>query len=91
MLEEYGVNPRVMTLYCDNKSAICISKNPVQHSRTKHIDIRHHFIRELVENKQVLLEHVTTEKQLADIFTKGLDVNQFENLRLALGLCTIDK
>ncbi|GAA0149902.1 transmembrane signal receptor [Lithospermum erythrorhizon] len=91
MLEEYGVNPGVMTLYCDNKSAICISKNPVQHSRIKHIDIRHHFIRELVENKQVHLEHVVTEKQLVDIFTKGLDVNQFENLRLALGLCTIDK
>ncbi|GAA0154676.1 transmembrane signal receptor [Lithospermum erythrorhizon] len=91
MLEEYGVNPGVMTLYCDNKSAICISKNPVQHSRTKHIDIRHHFIRELVEDKQVVLEHVPTERQLADIFTKGLDVNQFEKLRFALGLCTIDK
>ncbi|GAA0160579.1 transmembrane signal receptor [Lithospermum erythrorhizon] len=91
MLEEYGVNPGAMTLYCDNKSAICISKNPVEHSRTKHIDIRHHFIRDLVENKQVVLEYVATEKQLADIFTKGLDVSQFENLRLALGLCTFDK
>ncbi|CAM8957414.1 unnamed protein product [Rhodiola kirilowii] len=73
MLSEYGVKQKEMTLYCDNMSAISISKNPVQHSRTKHIDIRHHFIRELVEQKIVTLKHVTTEKQLADIFTKPLD------------------
>jgi hypothetical protein len=89
MLEEYGVNPGVMTLYCDNLSAISISKNPVQHSRTKHIDIRHHFIRELVEDGIINLEHVSSEKQLADIFTKGLDVNQFEYLRNSLGLCSM--
>ncbi|KAI5437867.1 hypothetical protein KIW84_023835 [Lathyrus oleraceus] len=56
-------------------------------SWTKHIDIRHHFIRELVEEKIIALEHVTTEKQLADIFTKALDVNQFECLRGKLGIC----
>ncbi|CAM8978066.1 unnamed protein product [Rhodiola kirilowii] len=53
MLSEYGVEHKEMTLYCDNMSTISISKNPVQHSRTKHIDIRHHFIRELVEQKVV--------------------------------------
>ncbi|XP_058784318.1 uncharacterized protein LOC131659097 [Vicia villosa] len=74
-----------MTLYCDNFSAINISKNPIQHSRTKHIDIRHHFIRELVEDKVIYLEHVSTELQLADIFTKSLDATQFENLRSKLG------
>ncbi|CAM8889509.1 unnamed protein product [Rhodiola kirilowii] len=73
MLSEYGVKQEEMTLYCDNMSAISISKNPMQHSRTKHIDIRHHFIRELVEQKVVTLTHVTTDKQLADIFTKPLD------------------
>nr|ABN08974.1 gag-pol polyprotein, putative [Medicago truncatula] len=57
------------------------------HSRTKHIDIRHHFIRDLVEDKVVTLEHVATEEQLADIFTKALDVKQFENLRSKLGVC----
>jgi hypothetical protein len=67
--------------------AINISKNPIQHSRTKHIDIRHHFIRELVEEKIIALEHVTTEKQLADIFTKVLDANQFEWLRGKFGIC----
>jgi len=61
--------------------AINISKNTIQHSRTKHIDIRHHFIRDLVEEKVVALEHVDAEEQLADIFTKALDAKQFEKLR----------
>jgi hypothetical protein len=87
MLTEYNVTQDVMTLYCDNLSAINISKNPIQHSRTKHIDIRHHFIRDLVEDKVIALEHVATELQLADIFTKALDANQFENLRGKLGIC----
>ncbi|GAA0184199.1 hypothetical protein LIER_31487 [Lithospermum erythrorhizon] len=56
-----------------------------------HIDIRRHFIRELVEDRLVTLEHVSRERQLADIFTKGLDVNQFEYLRVALGLCTSEQ
>ena len=87
MLEEYNVRQDVMTLFCDNMSAINISKNPVLHSRTKHIDIRHHFIRELVEDKIVTLEHVETANQLADIFTKALDASQFEELRGKLGIC----
>ena len=87
MLTEYNVTQDVMTLYCDNLSTINISKNPIQHSRTKHIDIRHHFIRDLVEEKTIKLEHVATELQLADIFTKALDANQFENLRGKLGIC----
>ena len=87
MLTEYNVTQDVMTLYCGNLSAINISKNPIQHSRTKHIDIRHHFIRDLVEDKVIALEHVATELQLADIFTKALDTNQFENLRGKLGIC----
>lgn len=69
MLEEYNVQQYVMTLYCDNLSSINISKNPIQHSRTKYIDIRHHFIRDLVEDKIVTLEHVATEKQLSNTFT----------------------
>ncbi|CAM8993750.1 unnamed protein product [Rhodiola kirilowii] len=89
MLSEYGVEQKEMTFYCDNMSAISISKNPVQHSKTKHIDIRHHFIRELVEQKVVILKHVTTDKQLADIFTKPLDAAQFETLRSSLGLCVV--
>jgi hypothetical protein len=90
MLSEYNIHQETMKLYCDNMSAINISKNPIQHSRTKHIDIRHHFIRELVEEKIVMLEHVITGEQLADIFTKALDHNQFEKLRGKLGICLFE-
>ncbi|KAA0064105.1 gag-pol polyprotein [Cucumis melo var. makuwa] len=87
MLHEYGFDQDTMTLYCDNMSAIDISKNPVQHSRTKHIDIRHHFIRELVEEKVIKLDHVRSYLQLVDIFTKPLDASSFEYLRAGLGMC----
>lgn len=70
MLTEYNITQDVMTLFCDNLSAANISKDPVQHSRTKHINIRYHFIRELVEDKVITLAHVSTKNQLADIFTK---------------------
>jgi len=86
MLKEYNVEQDVLTLYCDNLSAINIFKNPIQHSRTKHIDIRHHFIRDLVEEKVVTLEHVDTKEQLTDIFTKAFDAKQFEKLRGKLGI-----
>ncbi|KAK2445248.1 putative mitochondrial protein [Trifolium repens] len=91
MLKEYDVEQDALTLYCDNMSAINISKNPVQHSKTKHIDIRHHYIRDLVENKIVVLEHVGTKEQIADIFTKALDAVQFENLRGKLGICLYEE
>ena len=53
MLRDYGMDQGTMVVFCDNTSAINISKNPVLHSRTKHIDIRHHFIHDLVEDKVV--------------------------------------
>jgi hypothetical protein len=68
-------------------SAINISKNLVQHSRTKHIDIRHHFLRDLVESMVVSLSFIPTENQLADILTKPLDGSRFESLRKAIGVC----
>lgn len=76
-----------MTLFCDNLSVINISKNLVKHSTTKHIDIRHHFIRELDKDKVVAFEHVTTGKKLANIFTKALDADHFEKLMDALVVC----
>jgi len=86
MLKEYNVDQNVLTLYCDNLSTINISKNHIQHSRMKHIDTQHHFIIDLVEEKVVTLEHVDTEEQLTDIFTKALDAKQFEKLRGKLGI-----
>ncbi|KAG9442375.1 hypothetical protein H6P81_018229 [Aristolochia fimbriata] len=89
MLADYGFEQDILTVFCDNTSAIDISKNPVQHSRTKHIDIRYHFIRELVTGKIINLEYISTANQLADIFTKNLDRTRFEFLRGALGMCQL--
>ncbi|KAK4345279.1 hypothetical protein RND71_035455 [Anisodus tanguticus] len=86
MLDGYGISDNSMILYCDNLSAINIFKNPVQHSRTKHIDIRYHFLRDLVEKQLVQIKHVDTLFQLADIFTKPLDHERFSSLRKSLGL-----
>ncbi|GJS73503.1 retrovirus-related pol polyprotein from transposon TNT 1-94 [Tanacetum coccineum] len=70
-LKDYGFDFNKIPLYCDNKSAIALCCNNVQHSRSKHIDIRHHFIREQVENRVVELYFVETNYQLADILTKA--------------------
>ncbi|GKF30025.1 hypothetical protein Tco_0096367, partial [Tanacetum coccineum] len=68
----YGFQFNKISLYCDNKSAIALCCNNVQHSRAKHIDVRYHFIKGQVENGIVELYFVRTEYQLADIFTKPL-------------------
>ncbi|GJX31120.1 hypothetical protein Tco_0240975 [Tanacetum coccineum] len=73
-------------MYCDNKSAIALCCNNVQHSRSKHIDIRFHFIKEQVENGVVELYFVNTEYQLADIFTKALGRERIEFLINKLGM-----
>lgn len=77
-----------MNLFIDNFSAIQISKNHVQHSRTKHIDLLHHFIRDLGEDKVIPLEYVETT-QLTDIFTIPLDAKKFEHLRSSIGMCQL--
>lgn len=61
-----------ITVFCDNQSAIELSKNAVFHKRSKHIDIKYHFTRELVEHKEIVLKYLETEEMLADILTKAL-------------------
>lgn len=73
-------------IYCDNMSAIAMTKNPVFHSRTKHIEIRHHFIRELVEKQEIELQFCKTGEQLADIFTKAISTEKFIQFRRQLGV-----
>jgi ribonuclease HI len=70
---ELGFQQDTITIYSDNQSAIAIANNPVHHARTKHIDLRHHFIRECVENNIIMLKYITSAKQIADIFTKPLN------------------
>ena len=62
VLTDYGISQDTMVVYCDNSNAIDISKNSVQHSKTKHLEIRYHFIRNLVERKIVCLEYIPTER-----------------------------
>ena len=69
------------TIYCDNISSIALSINPVFHGRSKHIEIRYHFIRELVENGDLKMEFCKSEQQLASIFTKPLGIGAFVHLR----------
>ena len=76
-LSDYGLTFPPTTIYCDSSSAINLSKNHVQHSRTMYIDVRHHFIRDHIDKKDVSLDYVETERQLADIFTKPLEQNAF--------------
>ncbi|GJV38828.1 retrovirus-related pol polyprotein from transposon TNT 1-94 [Tanacetum coccineum] len=77
---------KLIPLYCDNQSAIALCCNNVQHSRSKHIDIRHYFIKEQVENRVVEVYFVETKYQLADIFTKALQRERFELLLPLLGM-----
>ncbi|KAL8108755.1 hypothetical protein AgCh_025007 [Apium graveolens] len=76
-LLDYGLNVDKIPIFCDNTSSIAITENHVQHPRTKHIDIKYHFIREHVMNGTVELYFVPSEQQLVDIFTKPLDESTF--------------
>ncbi|GJT51840.1 retrovirus-related pol polyprotein from transposon TNT 1-94 [Tanacetum coccineum] len=85
-LLDYGYKYNWIPMYCDSKSVIAISCNPVQHSKTKHIDIRYHFIKEYIEKGTVELYFVETEYQLADLFTKALPKERFEYLVHRIGM-----
>ena len=89
LLHDYGIPQETMCVLCDNTSAINLSKNPVQHSKSKHIEMRYLFIRDLVEEKVVCLEFIHTDNQKADIFTKPLDSPRFESLHKTIGVGTI--
>jgi hypothetical protein len=73
-------------IHCDNKSCIKLSENPVFHDRSKHIDIRYHFIRDYVQRGVVRLDYIQTDEQMADIFTKALSKQKFMKFRDQMGL-----
>ncbi|GKD24990.1 hypothetical protein Tco_1231204 [Tanacetum coccineum] len=86
VLIDYGIRLDDVPIMCDNKGAIDLSKNPVQHSRTKHIEIRHHFLRDNVQKGNISIEKVASEDNITDIFTKPLKCEVFNYLRLGLGM-----
>ena len=90
LLHDYGICQEHLTIYYDNTSAINIYKNPIQHSRTKHIEIRHHFIRELVEDGTLTLKFIHTDDQKANLFTKPLDSKRFEFHHQNIGVISMD-
>ncbi|GKA54300.1 hypothetical protein Tco_0753249 [Tanacetum coccineum] len=85
-LVDYGVRLDDIPIMCDNKGAIDLSKNPVQHSRTKHIEIHHHFLRDNIQKGNISIEKVSSEDNIADILTKPLKREPFNYLRLGLGM-----
>jgi hypothetical protein len=84
-LNDFGVNVGCVPLKCDNTSEINLSENPILHSRTKHIEIRHYFLRDHVSKGDFALDFVDTTNQMADIFTKPLQKDQIFKLRYELG------
>jgi hypothetical protein len=80
-LLDYWIIFKNVPLMCDNESAVKLATNPVQHSRTKHIDIHHHFLRDHVGKGDISIYSIGTDDQLADIFTKPLDETRFCFLR----------
>ena len=84
-LSDFGIKVRQVTLLCDNESVVKLTNNPVQYSRTKHIDAYHHFIRDQ-QKGDICIESVGTNDQLANIFTKPLDEKRFYKLRNELNI-----
>jgi hypothetical protein len=85
-LRDYGYKLTKVPLLCDNESAICMADNPVEHSCTKHIAIRYHFLRDHQQKGDIEISYINTKDQLADIFTKPLDEQTFNKLRHELNI-----
>jgi hypothetical protein len=85
-LQDFSYNLSKVPLLCDNESAIRLADNSVEHSRTRHIDNRHHFLRDHQQRGDIDIYHISTENQLADIFTKPLDEKRFCRLRSELNV-----
>ena len=78
-----------MLIYEDNQATIAMSKDPQFHGRSKHIDIKFHYVRDQCKNNVIQLKYCPTNDMIADIFTKGLNQDKFKRLRQMLGICTM--
>jgi hypothetical protein len=88
-MSDFGEKYTHVPLQCDSTSAISVAKNLVLHSKTKHIEVRYHFLRDNIQKGKITLIHVPTHDQLADIFIKTLDQATCTRLQGELGVCLI--
>ena len=79
ILGEFGVDQHCVTVHCDNQSAIHLANHQFYHERTKHIDVKLHFIRDIIEAERVVVKKVSTEDNPADMFTKSLPRAKFKH------------
>jgi hypothetical protein len=87
-LEQIHFPPSSPTdMYMDNQSVIAISKNPEFHDHTKHINVHHHFLQKKVEDKQINLEYIPTNNQIANVLTKGLSCKKHNKFTMGMGVC----
>ena len=87
---DYDLHYDHIKIFCDNTGTIYVTKNANQHSKTKHIEIRYHFLRDHYEKGDIEMDYVSTDFQLADIFTKSLDFNRFSFICAELNVCIMD-
>lgn len=78
LLRELGIGQKGITIFCDNQSAIQLSKNQVYHARTEHIDVRYHFIRDIIDDGGVIMQKIHTTDNPADMLTKVVTVVKFQ-------------
>jgi hypothetical protein len=86
-IRDFGMIFERVLLMCDNTSAISVAKNSVFHKIMRHLERRHHFLRDHVEKGDIKMRYIDTERQLADILTKPLDASHFAALRGEIGIC----
>jgi hypothetical protein len=85
-MRDFGVSFERVLIMCDNTSAIFVSKNSVFHQRMRHLERRHHFLRDHVEKEDIEMRYIDTERQLANIFIKSLGASRFASLRGEIGV-----
>ena len=86
LVKDLGIAVEMPTLHCDSQSAILLAKNPLFHAKTKHIEVKYHFIREMLEDKLMKLVKVHTDDNPADLLTKGLPPERFAHCRALMGV-----
>ena len=84
--EVSGVNIQPIGIFCDNTSSIKLAKNDAYHERTKHINVRYHHVREKLEEKQICIEHISTDDMIADALTKSLNGPKTKKFAMCMGL-----